>query len=198
LRGRPGLGGIEQVERFAERSAGVAFIGVWAAAEAVVLPIVPDVGLGLLVLAAPLRSLRLFGAVVIGALAGTVLLAAFATMAPEAARALLLAIPGINPQTLAGADQTLARDGLAGFGQFGPGAPLKVYTVEWLAQGGDVAGALLGAGLNRITRVGPSLIAAAAIGYAAGPWLRRHSRATLAAYGAFWLLVYAAYFGGLV
>jgi hypothetical protein len=194
---QPALNGFDRVGRFAGRSAALATMGAWAAAEAVVLPIVPDVGLGLLVLAAPRRALRLFGAVVVGALAGTVVLAVFATQAPDAARGVLLAIPGIDPETLAGVDRTLARDGLAGFGQLGPGAPLKVYTVEWLARGGDVVGLLVGAVLNRITRVGPSLIAAAAIGYVAGPWLRRHSKVALAAYAAFWLLVYGAYFGGL-
>lgn len=194
----PVAGGIEHVGRFAGRSAAVALIGAWAAAEAVVFPIVPDVGLGLLVLAAPLRALRLFGAVVVGAVAGTVVLGIFATQAPEAARAVLLSIPGIDPETLAGADRVLARDGLAGFGQFGPGAPLKVYTVEWLARGGDVVEVLVGAVLNRITRVGPSLVFAAAIGYVAAPWLRRHSNVVFVVYAAFWLLVYAAYFGGLL
>lgn len=197
MRGQPVPGAVDRVERFAGRPAAAVLMGAWAAAEAIVFPIVPDVGLGLLVLAAPRRALRLYGAVVVGAVAGTVVLAAFATQAPEAARAILLAIPGIGPATLAGVDQELARDGLAGFGQFGPGAPLKVYTVEWLARGGDAAGVLVGAVLNRITRVGPSLIAAAAVGYVAGPWLRRHSSVALAAYAAFWLLVYAAYFGGL-
>ena len=189
---------IDRIARFARRPAAAATLGGWAFAEAIVLPIVPDVGLGLLVLAAPSRAVRLFAAVIVGALIGTLVLAVFATQAPEAARSLLLAIPGINPDVLAGADRTLARDGVAGFAQFGPGAPLKVYTVEWLAQGGDIAGSLVGAVLNRLSRIGPPLVAAAAIGYVAGPWLRRHSRATLVAYAAFWIAVYLAYFGGLL
>ena len=43
-----------------------ATMAIWAAAEAIVLPIVPDVGLCLLFLAAPRRTLLLFAAVVIG------------------------------------------------------------------------------------------------------------------------------------
>ena len=192
------LGGVERVARFARRPAAALTVGTWAAAEAIVFPIVPDVGLCLLVLAAPRRTLVLFGAVVIGAIAGTLVLAAFALQAPVAARALLLAIPAIDPALLASADQSLARDGVAGFAQLGPGAPLKVYTVEWLAQGGDIGGLLLGTVLNRITRIGPALIVAALIGQYAGSWLRRHSRLTLTAYAAFWILVYVAYFTGLV
>jgi hypothetical protein len=189
---------LERVGRFARRPAAVATMGIWAAAEAILLPIVPDVGLCLLVLAAPRRAVIHFAAVVIGAIAGTLAMAAFALQAPEAARALLLAIPAIDPALLASADQALARDGVAGFAQLGPGAPLKVYTVEWLAQGGDVAGLLVGTVLNRITRIGPALIVAAVIGQFAGSWLRRQSRLTLAAYAAFWILVYVAYFTGLV
>jgi hypothetical protein len=172
-------------------------MAIWAAAEAVVLPIVPDVGLCLLVLAAPRRTAVLFAAVVMGAIAGTLAMVAFALQAPDAARAMLLSIPAIDPGLLASADQTLARDGVAGFAQLGPGAPLKVYTVEWLAQGGDIAGVLVGTLLNRITRIGPALVVAAVIGQLAGPWLRRHSRATLATYAAFWIFVYVAYFTGL-
>jgi hypothetical protein len=188
--------GVERIERFAGRSAAVAAMGLWAAAEAIVLPIVPDVGLCLLVLAAPGRTGRLLAVVIVGAIVGTLVLAAFASLAPDTARAVLLAIPGIDTTVLAGADQALARDGVGGFAQFGPGAPLKVYSVEWLARGGDVAGLVLGTVLNRITRIGPALIAAALIGRFAAPWLRRHARATFLLYAAFWLAVYAAYFLG--
>jgi hypothetical protein len=173
-------------------------VGIWAAVEAILFPIVPDVGLCLLVLAAPRRAAVLFVAVVIGAIAGTLVMAAFALQAPDAARAVLLAIPAIDPALLASADQALARDGVLGFAQLGPGAPLKVYTVEWLAHGGDTAGLVVGTVLNRITRIGPALIVAAVIGQFAGSWLRRHSQLTLAAYAAFWILVYVAYFTGLV
>jgi hypothetical protein len=194
----PAPNALERVGLFARRPAAVVTMGIWGAAEAIVLPIVPDVGLCLLVLAAPRRTLLLFAAVVIGAIAGTLVMAAFALQAPDAARALLLAIPAVDPALLASADQSLARDGVAGFAQLGPGVPLKVYTVEWLAQGGDIGGLLVGTVLNRITRIGPALIVAAVIGQFAGSWLRRHPRLTLAAYAAFWILVYVAYFTGLV
>jgi hypothetical protein len=187
---------LDRIERFAGRPAAVATMGLWAAAEAILFPIVPDVGLGLLVLAAPSRALRLFAAVALGAVAGTVVLAALTLQAPDTVRGLLLSLPGINPAVLDGADQALARDGVAGFAQFGPGAPLKVYTVEWLGRGGDIASLLVGAVLNRITRIVPPLIVAAAIGHLARPWLRRHPGATVGVYAAFWLVVYIGYFAG--
>ena len=194
----PAPNALERLGLFARRPGAILTMAIWAAAEAIVLPIVPDVGLCLLVVAAPRRTILLFAAVVIGAIAGTLVIAALAQQAPDAARALLLSIPAIDPALLASADQTLARDGVAGFAQLGPGAPLKVYTVEWLAHGGDIGGLLVGTVLNRITRIGPALVVAAATGKFAGPLLRRHSQATLVTYGTFWVLVYVAYFTGLV
>jgi hypothetical protein len=185
---------LDLVERIARGHVGAAVLGVWAAAEAVVLPIVPDVGLGILVMTVPSRAARLFAAVLVGALAGTLVLATFASQAPDEARGLVLRIPAIDAAVLADAEADLARDGIAGFAQLGPGPPLKVYTVEWLRRGGDIAGAVVGTILNRITRIGPVLLVAAAIGYVAGPWFRRHARLTLVAYATVWLLFYVAWF----
>ena len=166
----------DALARFAGRPVAVVALATWAAAEAIFLPIVPDIGLCLLALAAPRRAAALFAAVVAGALAGSILLAAFAIQAPEAARRLVLSVPGIDGRMLADAGASLERDGLGGFAQLGPGPPLKVYSVEWLARGGDILGLLAGGVLNRITRIGPALVVAAAIGSVAGPWLRRHAR----------------------
>ena len=185
----------ERLERFADRPAAIAMIGLWATAEAIVLPVVPDVGLCLLVLAAPRRSAHLFAAVVVGAVVGTVVLAALSAQAPDAVRAMLLGLPGIDPAMLAEADGTLDRHGIAGFARFGPGTPLKVFTDAWVVQGGEVPGLLVGAALNRLTRIGPAVLVAAAVGWFLGRWIRRREGLTLAAYGAFWLLVYAILLG---
>jgi hypothetical protein len=185
------LEGIGRAARFAARPAAIGLATAWAAAEAVVLPIVPDVGLGLLALAAPSRAARLFGAVLVGAVAGTLVLAVIATQAPDAARAMLLALPGLDAAVLAEADRALTDQGIAGFAQFGPGPPLKAYSVEWLGNGGDALGLLGGALLNRITRVGPVLLVLAAAGVLFGSWFRRHARLTLVTYTALWVGLYA-------
>lgn len=179
-----------RLEAFARRPAAGATIAVWAAAEAIVLPVVPDVGLGLLVLAAPRLAGRLFLAVVAGALVGTVLLAILATAAPDSARAMLIRIPGIDAATLAEADAKLAGEGIAGFAQFGPGAPLKVYTEAWVRRGGDITGLLVGTVLNRLARIGPAILVAAVLGWRLGSWIRKRERLILLAYSAFWLAVY--------
>jgi hypothetical protein len=190
------VSGIERVDRFAASSAAVVAIGLWAAAEAILFPIVPDVGLGLLALAAPRHSVRLFSVVLVGALAGSLVMAEVATRAPDTARNALLAVPGIDQPMLDETQGTLTRDGVTGFAQIGPGAPLKAYTVEWIALRADLPSMLVGVILNRITRIGPVLLAAAVVGLVAGAWLRRHSRLALATYAGLWLVFYAVYFLG--
>lgn len=183
----------DRLEAFAVRPAAFANMTIWAAAEAIVLPIVPDVGLCLLVLAAPRTVGRLFLAVVAGALVGTMLLAGWSMAAPDAARAMLLGLPGIDAAILADVDATVAEQGLSGFAQLGPGAPLKVYTEAWIGQGGDVPGLLAGAILNRLTRIGPAVLVAVAIGWRFRRWIRSKARPILFAYVVFWILVYALY-----
>jgi hypothetical protein len=151
------------------------------------------VGLCLLVLAAPRLVIRLFLLVVAGALAGTLLLAAMATASPDATRAMLLTLPGIDPTTFSQVGSDLAAHGAAGFGQFGPGPPLKVFTVEWVGQGGDVPGLLVGTIVNRFTRIGPVVLAAAAFGWRFSRWLRGRERVILLVYGAAWIVFYAGY-----
>lgn len=189
---REGAAVIERLEAFAVRPVGVIAMALWAAAEAVALPVVPDVGLCLLALAAPRQAARLFAAVVTGAVTGTLVLASLAALAPNGVDGLLLALPGIDRSVVSEAGATLERDGVLGFAQVGPGPPLKVYTNEWLGLGGDVPGLVVGSILNRLTRVGLVVLVAAAAGLLLGSLMRRHAGLTLAAYATFWIAVYAA------
>jgi hypothetical protein len=189
---RGGAPVFDRLAAFAGRPEAAATMALWAAAEAIILPVVPDVGLGLLVLAVPRRALRLFAAVVAGGIVGTLLLAILATQAPDAVGGMLLGIPGIDAAMIADARADLAHDRILGFAQVGPGAPLKVYTAEWQSLGGDIAGLVVGAILNRLTRIGPALVVTAALGWFLAPWIRRHAAVTLVAYAAFWIVVYAS------
>ena len=100
----------------------MAFVGAWAFGEAIVLPVVPDVALALLALASPRRAGALFGAVLVGAVSGSILLAAATSAAPASVDAMLLAIPGIDADTIATVDARLAADGVLGIRAGGTGA----------------------------------------------------------------------------
>ena len=181
------------LERVASAPIGWRLVAVWALAEAIVFPVVPDVLLCLLVLAAPRRVAILFLAVLAGALAGSLILYAFAVVAPEAARSMVLAVPGVRPEMLAQATVRLAGGDPLGMAGFGPGTPLKVDTVAWAMGSGGPVGLALGVVVNRVTRIGPVVLVAFAVGRLAPDALRRWQWPVIAVYVAAWLALYAVY-----
>lgn len=188
-------GPVDRLAAFAGRPAASLLVAAWAAAEATVLPIVPDVGTAALVLASPRHVVRLLVAIVIGAVFGSLVLGGLFATAPGAVRDLVLAVPGVHGFLLDAARADLERAGVLGFAQVGPGPPLKAYSLEWLALGGNAPGLVAGAVVNRISRIGPVLLVAAVLGWAFGDLIRRRPAMTAVAYGAFWIAVYAYTFG---
>lgn len=182
---------IEAVARFAGAPRAAWLMAAWGAAEAILLPIVPDVGVALLVLARPGRAMLLFAVVVGGAAAGSVAMWVLASSQPALVERLLLALPGIDASVLAEAERRVAIDGITAFAQVGPGVPLKVWTASWAGDDGLLPGAVAGSVLNRLTRVGPVVAVAWVVGTFAGGWLRRHEVAIVALYAIGWLAVYA-------
>jgi hypothetical protein len=183
---------IDALARFAADRRALWLLSAWAAAEALVLPIVPDVGLALLVLAAPARAVPLYAAVVAGAVGGSLVMHALAAADPSAVERLLLAIPGIDGFVLAVVDDRIAADGIAAFAQVGPGPPLKAWTAGWTEAGGDGVGSAVGAVLNRLTRIGPVVAGAWVAGRVGADWLRRNDRVVVGLYAALWVLAYVA------
>jgi hypothetical protein len=159
----------DRISAFAGATAAVILVGGWAFGEAIVLPVVPDVALALLALA-----------VLTGA-------------APGQVDAMLRALPAIDGGTMAAVDAELAEEGVAGFAQFGPGPPLKAYTVSWVEAGGGMLSLLAGVVLNRVTRIGPVVLIAALAGWLVPSWLRKHERVVIPAYVVAWTAFYALY-----
>jgi hypothetical protein len=184
---------IDRLSSIASSPGGPMLVGAWAFAEAIFFPVVPDVALDVLAGAAPRRSLRLFGALLIGALIGSGILAAFAATRPAEATSLLLALPAIDDSLIEGAERAFASGDLTGFMGFGLTRPLKVDTFAWTVDGGSPIGLAIGVLVNRLTRVAPTLVAAVVIGSVAPDFLRRHQRTVLLVYGCAWLAVYAVY-----
>jgi membrane protein YqaA with SNARE-associated domain len=182
-----------RLERLASGPAGPWAVAAWGFAEALFLPVVPDVLLCLLALAVPGRAWRLFAATIAGALAGSLVLYVFAQGDPVAVERLLMAIPGVTPATLDQAQASVAGASPYAFATFGSGIPLKVYTVAWASGPGGLPGLLVGVVVNRLTRVGPAVAVAYVIGRLAPGALRRHDRLVAASYVAFWLVVYVLY-----
>lgn len=175
---------------------GLLLLAAWGCAEAIAFPVIPDLMLGLLVLVAPRRALVLFAATILGSLAGTAVLYLATLADPAAIRTMLLALPAVRPPVLSEATALVAGGDPFALILFGAGAPLKVYTWAWAAGAGTPAGLGLGVILNRLSRIGPLVLVTAVIGTVGAAFIRRHDRLTLAAYAAFWIAVYAFYWGG--
>jgi membrane protein YqaA with SNARE-associated domain len=182
-----------RLEEIAAGRSGLMLVGSWAFAEAIVLPIAPDVVLGLLALVAPRQVPRLFLALIAGALLGTAILYVLAAVAPDAVASMLLALPGITPDSLVAARAQVAGGDPVSIALVGPGTPLKVYTWAWATGPATPLALAAGVVLNRITRVAPGVIALAVVGLVAPGFLRRHQRLVLALYALFYVVVYAVY-----
>jgi len=182
-----------RLQWIASGRAGLVLVGVWAFAEAIVFPIIPDVAIGFLALVVPRRALALFAALVAGALAGTAVLYLLSLAAPGAVESMLLALPGIDHTMIAAARDTVAAGNPASIALVGPGTPLKVYTLAWATGPATPLALAVGAVLNRITRIGPVLLLLAALGWVAPGFLRRHDRLVLATYAIAYLVLYAIY-----
>src|SRR6266508_1560984 len=154
---------VDRLARFAATTPAAVLVGAWGIAEAIALPVVPDVLLYVLALAAPREAGRLFAAAIAGAVAGSAVLAGFTIVAPEAATSLILAIPGIDQGLLVAAQRAIAGGDVLGFVGFGPGTPVKVYTLAWGLDGGSGWLLIAGVVINRLTRIGPGLLVNALI-----------------------------------
>ena len=141
-------------------------LALWGFGEAIVLPVVPDVLLGILVLASPWLMLPLLGARIAGGVAGAVVGWWLVVRRPASFHRVLASQPGLGEPGLADADARLRRLGVVrGFAQVGPGLPLKAYlwalgSVDTQASVGRVAGLAL---VNRLARILPVALGFAAL-----------------------------------
>lgn len=184
---------IERLAGLARSPGGLLLIAAWACAEAVILPIVPDVALLPLVAARPRATPRLVLALILGALVGSAILMVLVLADPDRVRSLLGALPGIDASTFRAVESDIDTHGAAAFAAVGPGIPLKVYTTVWAAAGGSSLVLAAAVVVNRLTRIGPGIVVAVVIGLMAPGWLRRHERLALAAYAVGWIAVYLVF-----
>ncbi len=184
------------IEPFASIAASpivLVILGAWGIGEALVFPIVPDVLVGLLVLAAPWRLAPLLGAAILGGAAGALVGWWLRRHRPLVFERVLRAQPGLGEPGLAEAEARLrGRGPLGGFAQVGPGLPLKAY-IHALAviAPATLPATVVGLALvNRLTRLGP-----AAVGFAAlHPWAIGWSPVWLAVvWVGGWAVFYIAY-----
>jgi membrane protein YqaA with SNARE-associated domain len=145
----------------------------WGVGEAVVLPIVPDVLIGLLVLAAPGQTAPLLGAAVAGGVGGALIDWWLLRRHPALVARILMTQPALGRPGLDAAEQRLRDRGLGvGFSQVGPGLPLKAYlhALGAVAPDSGVRRVAALTFVNRVARLGPPALVFAALHPLAVGW----------------------------
>lgn len=117
--------------RVAGGRSGVATCFLWAVGEATVWPVIPDVALFLLVLAAPRRAPWLLVATVAGATVGGTITVFASSVAPDAAMNAVLHMPLVHVRSVATVEAYLRDHSLveAFFYQPWSGLPFKLWAV---------------------------------------------------------------------
>jgi len=173
----------------------VVVLFAWGAGEALVLPVVPDVLIGILAMAAPERAPVLLGAAILGGVLGALIAWRMDSGSPATGERVLALQPGLGRRGLDAAERRLRQRGLVGgFAQVGPGLPLKAYVhaLAAVAPGESPAKVAALALVNRMTRLVPVTLVFAVFHPLAqsSDW----SPALLAAvYATGWIVFYAAY-----
>lgn len=183
------LDGHERHRALRGRWAAIAAIAAWGFGEAILLPVVPDVLLYVLAVAAPQRAAPLFGWAVLGALVGSLVLSAVALNQPASGREIVLGVPGITEKTLASAELVVGDGDPLAMVHLGPGIPLKVYSVAWWDGIGSPAGYVVGVLANRLIRIGPGVVVFWLIGTLAPMFVRRRERLLAVGYVLFWVVI---------
>lgn len=145
-------------QRFARWSTGrasLALLFAWSVAEGILWPVVPDPLLGLMGAASPRRAPWLFLLVLSGGLLGVLLLWPLLSLAPVLMRELLIALPVVDAPMLAAASARVVDGSPLSVMQWGGGTPLKVWAWAWSENDLPLGVFLLGAAINRCTRILP-------------------------------------------
>lgn len=123
---------ISRSDQLVTGRAALATAFAWGLAEALFFFIVPDVLLTLIATRSLRSAMKATIAALAGALVGGALVVVFAHASPDAARAFLLHIPGINAHLLERVAGQVDERGLLAV-LIGPlkGIPYKIYAVEW-------------------------------------------------------------------
>jgi hypothetical protein len=170
-------------------------LAAWAVGEAIALPVVPDVGVGILALATPAALGWPLAAVVAGGVMGALIFASLRGTRPAWVRRLLVAQPGVGAHGLAAARECIDRVGSPrAFAQVGPGLPLKAWLDAQLDLHPSTTRLELAmlALVNRLTRIVPIVVGFTVIGLVIRP-LGLNATLVVSVYVIGWVAFYAAF-----
>ena len=188
------LGG-ERFDRLVTGPLVLALACAWGFGEATFFFIVPDVLLTWIATRSLTAALKASLAALAGALVGGALMVMLAHASPEALRAFLPHVPGINAHLLERVAGQVDELGLVAI-LFGPlkGIPYKIYAVEWGKRGGALLTFLLISIPARWVRFALSAVVTRLVARLIEPLTGHRATVEWLVLAAVWVVFYASYF----
>jgi hypothetical protein len=166
---------------------------LWGLAEATLFFIVPDVLLTLIALFSFRRSARVLACILIGALAGGMIMFYFGRKDQAQAKAIVLQVPFVSARMFDATQQSFQRHGIWALTKGpGNGIPYKVYCVLANRYSG-LALFLVVSVLARLERFALFWLIAGTMGLIFRRNIRRQPKVTVAVHACIWIAGYALY-----
>jgi membrane protein YqaA with SNARE-associated domain len=166
---------------------------LWGFAEATLFFIIPDVVLSWASLAGAKCGIKIFGAILAGAIVGGFCMYLWAVWQPEVARSAVAGVPFVRTKMFDQVQADYRSHGVSGiFYTLGTGIPYKVYAVLAPPVCSPITFVPISF-LARLERMVLSWLIPTILGGLLQRWIRNHQRLTGALWIGFWVITYARY-----
>jgi len=166
---------------------------VWGFAEGTLFFIVPDLILSWASLSGVRCGIKIFGAILAGAVIGGLCLYAWALWRPDSARSAVASVPFVRTRMFDKVEEDYRAHGVSGiFYTLGTGVPYKVYAVLAPPVTTPVRWAFVTVPA-RFERMALSWLIPTFLGWSLRRWITSHQRLTVALWLGFWVITYAVY-----
>jgi hypothetical protein len=166
---------------------------LWGLAEGTLFFIVPDLILSWASLAGVRCGLKIFGAILAGAVVAGLCLYAWAVWRPDSARSAVGSVPFVRARMFDKVEEDYRTHGVSGiFYTLGTGIPYKVYAALAPPIAHPVTWAFVTV-VARLERMALSWLIPTFLGWFLRRWIRNHPRLTFMLWLGFWVVTYAIY-----
>jgi hypothetical protein len=174
------------------------WLGVcWGFAEATLFFIIPDVILSWASLTGAKYGIKIFGAIICGAVAGGIFMYSWASWRPDVARSAVATVPFVRARMFEKVQVDYRTHGVAGiFYTMGTGIPYKVYAALAPSVSSPATFALITIPA-RLERMALSWVIPAFLGWFLRRWIKSHRGLTATLFAGFWIVTYAIYWSSV-
>jgi hypothetical protein len=166
---------------------------LWGFAEGTLFFIVPDLILSWASLSGVRCGIKIFGAILAGAVIGGLCLYSWALWRPDSARSAVASVPFVRARMFDKVEEDYRTHGVSGiFYTLGTGIPYKVYAVLAPPITSPTTWAFITVAA-RFERMALSWLIPTFLGWSLRLWIRSHQRLTVALWLGFWVVTYAIY-----